>query len=123
MSATVQAQPSDAARRKYLRGLCLWAGRSVESYGRSVNAASGATAHCFHWPAWGRLCYMVGDVWTGFNAHGEVATKNGESFTIPEGRWDCRDIVAVDDVLGYKELPNQVRVIFVDGCTVKVIEI
>lgn len=66
---------------------------------------------------------MTGDVWTGFNAHGEVATKNGEPFSLPHGAWDCRDLVAVDDVIGYKELPNRVRVIFVDKCTVRVIEI
>lgn len=57
---------------------------------------------------------MKQGIWSGFNSGGEVVSKNGKPFSLPADIQDCRDVVSVGDVLGYRDTELAWRVTHVD---------
>lgn len=71
-------------------------------------------------PIWARGMLDPNFEAIGFNWDGAVNSKNGEPFSIPgDVEQDCRNIVAVGDVIGYRFTPRKWRVSYVDENTVK----
>lgn len=63
---------------------------------------------------------LADDEYRGINTEGDIDSKNGKPFTIPSTRLlDCREYLAVDDIVGYKDSPRKYRITYVDKYTVQ----
>jgi hypothetical protein len=59
--------------------------------------------------------------YAGLRTEGDISSKNGKAFSLPRLIFDCRDVVAVDDLIGYENSPRLYRITFVDPCLVKMV--